>query len=259
MTIPERIISFKCHGSEMYVDSNDEGLVPSLFKGIHEQPGTKLFQKLVQPGMVFLDIGANVGYYTLMAANLMKGNGRIYSFEPSPANYELLVKNIEVNGYTTVTAVPKAVSNNLGKTEFFLDKINIGGPSLCRDNMPVTAGTIEVETTTLDDFFEREVGDTRIDLIKTDAQGAEGKIFEGAENIIENNQLTVIMEFWPFGLENMGTDPLGLLQRIQSYGFEISTIDEAGHPARCTRLPELITGIKNTGDGRNDILLLLEK
>lgn len=60
-----------------------------------------------------------------------------------------------------------------------------------------------------------------------DAQGAEGLILDGAKKIIENNKLKIIMEFWPYGLNSMGTDASDLLERMRSYGFKTGIIDEA--------------------------------
>ncbi len=257
--VPDGIISFECQGSTMFVDSSDEGLVPFLVKGVHEGPGTDLFQKLVKPGMVVLDIGANVGYYTLMAAKLMRGEGHVYAFEPAPANYELLVKNVEVNEYHNVTPINRAISNRRRKLELFLDKINFGGPSLSNKNMPIIAGSVEVETMTLDGFLEDEIGDFRVDFIKTDTQGAEGLIFEGAERTLRRNRPQIIMEFWPFGLRNMGTDPAELLRKIRDFGFTIRTIEDSGEITPCTRPQELIERCRNKAAGRGDLILLLQK
>lgn len=256
---PRGIIRISCQGSTMYVNSKDKGLVPFLVKGIHEEPLTDLIHRLIRPGMVFTDIGANIGYFTLIAARLMKGEGRIYAFEPDPNNYELLVKNIEANRYDYVTAVPMAVTNAPGKLVLFLDRINYGGSSLSRENIPQTGASIEVETTTLDHYFRNVVGDMKVDLIKVDAQGAEGLIFEGAENILRSNDLKIIMEFWPFGLENMGTDPRNLLQLFYNDGFRIKIIDEEGNGIHSTDIEKLIERCKHSSGGRGDVNLLLEK
>ncbi|MBU4490450.1 MAG: FkbM family methyltransferase, partial [Actinobacteria bacterium] len=78
---------------------------------------------------------------------------------------------------------------------------------------------MEVEADTPDGFFKDGVGDSRLDLIKIDVQGA--------EDLITSNKLKIFMEFWPAGLENVGTDPAGLLRRMQGYGFHIQHIDES--------------------------------
>jgi FkbM family methyltransferase len=209
--------------------------------------------------MVVLDIGANIGYYTLLAARLLGGSGRVISFEPVPSNYALLLRNIDVNGYKNIEAVPRAVSNTCGMTTLYLDKINFGGHSFSQENMPVTEDTVEVETTTLDNYLENEAGIEHVDFIKTDAQGAEGLIFEGAEKTLRSNDLRIMMEFWPFGLENMGTDPMSLIERIRDFGFRIQTVEDANEPRVCGNPEELIDLCRRTADGRGDIILLLDK
>jgi len=257
--VPGGVISLSCQGSVMYIDSDDQGLFPILMKGIHEGPGTNLWQQLVKPGMVVFDIGANVGYYTLMAARLTGGKGSIYSFEPVRANYKLLLRSIEANGYSNVTVIPRAISNQEGSVRLHLDRDNFGGHSLSGKNMPVTVNSVDVETTTLDHFVENEPGIDRVDLIKIDAQGAEGLIFEGAERTLRENDLGIMMEFWPFGLENVGTDPMELLERLGSFGFEINTIEDSGGLKRYRNLSEPIETCRRTADGRGDTLLFLHK
>ena len=73
--------------------------------------------------MTVVDIGANYGSYTLIASKLVGNDGRVYAFEPEPGNYDILVKNIEMNGYTNVTPIRKAVSNKQGKVRLYVDKI----------------------------------------------------------------------------------------------------------------------------------------
>jgi FkbM family methyltransferase len=81
-----------------------------------------LFKGIVKEGMVVVDIGANIGYYTLIAAKLVGKSGIVYVFEPMPSNYECLCKNIEVNGYTNVVLIQKAVSNKYGIAKVWFEK-----------------------------------------------------------------------------------------------------------------------------------------
>jgi hypothetical protein len=86
---------------------------------------------------------------------------------------------------------------------------------------------LEVESITLDRFFEKKVGDFKVNFVKMDAQGAEGLIVEGMSKIIEkNNDLKIMMEFWPSGLANMGTDPTKLLVKLKHYGFNFQRVNE---------------------------------
>src|SRR3989337_192883 len=207
---PTGIVMIIAQGSKMYVDSRDTGVAPFLLEwGIYEKYETELFKRLVKKGMVVVDIGANIGYYTLLAAHPVGDEGKVFAFEPDPYNYNLLCKNIEVNGYRNVIPVQKAVSSKSGKSELFLDKSNLGGHSLSEANVDKSA-SITVEVTSLDDYFRNT--DYKIDVIKMDVQGLEMEILEGMTNTInQNDDLKIITEFWPIGLRNSGSSPTGFL------------------------------------------------
>lgn len=258
---PKGIVLITCQGNRMYVNTElgygDIGPI-LLIKGVYEEHETELFRELIKPGMVVLDIGANIGYYTLIASKLVGDDGRVYAFEPDPKNYELLVKNIEINGYNNITPIHKAVSNKSGRIKLFIDKLSPSLSSFSKDNVLEKAGFLEVETTALDDFFGLTGGDT-VNLIKMDTQGAEGLIIEGSERLLRNNNLKIIMEFWPYGLRNVGTDPLGLLYKLQSYGFEIKPIDKTDRYTMDMGVKKIIEMCENRMNGKGHVNLLLEK
>ena len=71
------------------------------------------------------------------------------------------------------------------------------------------------------------MGDNKVNLIKMDVQGAEGFIIDGADKILRCNDLRILMEFWPKGLNNMGNNPLKMLNKLKNYGFKINVINES--------------------------------
>ena len=113
-------------GEKMYVDrgaivsKGTSTCVQALMRG-YEQLLTKLFKKEMKQGMIVVDIGAHIGYFTLLAARLVGETGRVFAFEPDPDNYSLLIKNVSVNGHDNVIPVQKAVSNKTGQVRLFLD------------------------------------------------------------------------------------------------------------------------------------------
>ena len=108
---PKRIISITCQGNKMYVDGRDKNIVPDLLsKGAYEPFETELFKKNLEKGEVVLDIGAHIGYYTLIAAKIVGNEGKVFAFEPAPDNYALLEKNVNANGYKNVILEQKAAS-----------------------------------------------------------------------------------------------------------------------------------------------------
>ncbi len=98
-------------GQKMFLDKKD--VLGLSINGVYEPLETKLVRKEVKKSDVVLDIGANIGYYTLILAKLVGKKGRVFAFEPDPTNFALLKKNISINGYKNVILVPKAVA---GKT-----------------------------------------------------------------------------------------------------------------------------------------------
>ena len=256
---PRGIILIHVQGRKMYVNTQDEAVaIPLLTEGVYEKYETKLVQELIKPGMIVLDIGANIGYYTLIAARLVGSKGIVYAFEPEANNYGLLVKNIEKNGILNVISIQKAISNKCEKKELFLAKDGALA-SLSEDNTLIQKkGSEEVEAVTLDDYFENIIGNNKVDFIKLDVQGAEGLVVEGAKEILENNNLKLTMEFWPWGIKNLGTDPLKLLHKLQNFGFKIKLVDEINQCTRHIGILRLLKNIKNAKKS-DYVNLLLEK
>ncbi len=222
---PREPVVVEFEGSKVCVDPRDVGVSLYLItEGAYEPRLTALLEQLIEPGMVVVDGGANIGCFTMLAARLVGEAGHVYAFEPAPANFALLQRGLELNGYANVTATRGALSNRAGTATLHLDRSNLGAPSLRRENVADRGGEVEVPTTSLDRFFAtRERG---VDLIKLDTQGAEGLVLEGAESLLDHDGLRIVSEFWPGGLCNMGTDPAELLRRLRDRGFEVAWLDE---------------------------------
>ena len=109
-------------GRQMFLDSNDS--LRLSINRVYEPSETKTIKTHVKKGDVVLDIGANIGYYTLIFAELVGEKGKVYAFEPDPTNFDLLRKNVEINGYRNITLIQKAVSNKNGKISFYSKKTN---------------------------------------------------------------------------------------------------------------------------------------
>jgi len=186
------------------------------------EPGTAtLTKKLLKEGMTCVDLGAGKGIYTLLAAKIVGEKGRVFAFEPAPDNFEILKRN--VRRLKNVTVIQKAISNRTGTAQLFLspsDSVShrIYGAQDGRNS-------IEVEVTTLDDFFKDK--DCKIDLVKMDIEGAEMRALEGIEKIIKQTKdLAIITEFYPKLLELSGFLPKRFLEKLTEYGFKLYLIDE---------------------------------
>ncbi len=142
----------KVHGFTLELGPvSGEGL--SLLQAYEEyEPGTQwVFRKLLRPGMNVADLGAHVGFFTLLAAGLVGLAGRVYAFEPHPENFTILKKNISLNQCTNVLAVGKAVSDRSGKVQLWGSQAS-GGHSIFKSSQSSKEG-FEVEVISLDEFL----------------------------------------------------------------------------------------------------------
>ena len=222
--------TIEVQGSKLYV--NPKGLPQSYTKTFQsyvldkgwEELTTQVFKDTVKDGDVVVDLGANIGYFTLLAARLVGKNGKVYAFEPESTNYGLLVKNIELNGYKNVIAVQKAVSNTLGKVRLFLNSKDTGAHTIYQSD--TTRKFVEVESITLDEFFKDKKH--HIDVIKMDIEGAEMAALSGMERVIKDNpHLKIFAEFYFEGIEQAGNTPREFARKLlEDHGFSIVAIGD---------------------------------
>lgn len=212
---------FDVQGHTMFLDSEDT--LKLADSGIFDPLETELFNAEIKKNDVVLDIGANIGYYTLIAAKLVGENGVVFAFEPEPTNFALLKRNVEINGYKNVILVQKAVSNKTGKVKLYLSERNLGDHRIY--NSQDGRQSIEIEAIRLDDYFKDYNG--KIDFIKMDVQGSEGGVFQGGSRVLKKNKdVKVVTEFWPVGLKRFGIDAEEYLKLIIEHGFQIYEINE---------------------------------
>jgi FkbM family methyltransferase len=250
---PSGIVMVDVQGIRMYVDSQDTEVATSLIRwGLYAKSETVLFNELIKRRMVVIDIGANIGYFTLLAARLVGEEGKVFAFEPEPYNYSLLCKNVRANGCNNVIAIQKAVFTKSGKMRLFLEKRNLGGHSLSKASILNKAGSITVEVTSLDEFFQNR--GFKIDVVKMDAEGSEMGILQGMTNLInENDNLKIITEFSPALLRGSGFSPMDFLNKLTECGFTLYEIGQRGEPINVNQ-PSAICS-----DGAKDLLCIKPK
>lgn len=222
--VPRNQLSVDAQGHKLFLDSADMGVARNLLlsRGKWEEAETHLFSSLVKEGMTVVDIGANIGYYTLLAARLVGPQGKVYAFEPSQENFALLSRNVEANGYKNVVLVPKAVCERSGTARLRLDRESSGNHSL--SGIRGEGASAEVETVSLDDFFSSV--HERIDVIKIDAEGAEVAILQGMlATLARNPDLVLFTEFFPRAIQAFGYQPEEYVRHLASFGFRIYPID----------------------------------
>lgn len=165
--------------------------------GLHELDTQRLFTKFIKPGFVIYDIGAYIGFFSLLAGSLSRPAGRVYAFEPLPDNLKRLKLHISLNGLEdAVFSIPKAVFDKTGNLPCYNfgrdDWGHIGEPISSTEKYPSEPRAI-VETISLDEFVFQE-GNPAPDLIKIDVEGREGKVLAGARQLLKKFKPVIICE-----------------------------------------------------------------
>jgi FkbM family methyltransferase len=195
-----------------------------LRDGIWEPCETKALIKLLAADTDFLDIGANIGWYTILASGALKDRGMVHAFEPDPSNFSILMENVALNKVTNASCHNAAASDHSAGGRLFLDTINKGDHRLYDSSDG--RDSVEVRTISIDEYDG--IDSSRALVIKLDTQGSEVPILRGMKKLLVNHpkEIVLICEFWPFGLERNGNSAGELIEMIASAGFEPFTIGE---------------------------------
>lgn len=196
---------------EMFLNPADRVITPLLqAHRIWEPEETRLFLESIGPGDTVIDVGANVGYYTLLASRIVGDAGRVYAFEPDPDSFAILQDNVRLLGADNVVAEQKALSDGPGTLKLYLADENKGDHRIFQvkgEDRP----SVDVEAVAFDTYF---AGKGAVHFIKIDTQGAEAAIIKGMHKTLrspKNRDLRLIIEFWPSGLAEFGADAGALL------------------------------------------------
>lgn len=192
---------------------------------------TEVFRRLCRPGDFVVDIGANIGWYSVIASRLVGRSGRVLSLEPEARNLCLLKKNIAKSGGAGQTEIFNvALGDRETRSKLFLSQNNLGGHQLFEDGAPRDFVVVKVQT--LDALFADSPH--KPTLVKSDTQGSEARIFRGGSRLLAGGWRPVfILEFWPYGLINSGDDPLKLWESLVSLGYSLYELSE-GNPKLIT-------------------------
>ncbi|MEW6602482.1 MAG: FkbM family methyltransferase, partial [Nitrospirota bacterium] len=161
---------------------------------VPEQEVTECLLDSIQPGMTILDIGANIGYMTLICSRAAGSNGQVISFEPNPIMVRELKHNLELNGIRNVLIEPVALGENQGTLCLMLPEAGKEShSSLCTNSTFQAVGEISVSVESLDSVIAR-LSLKKIDLIKIDVEGAELMVFRGAEKVLREMRPLIVFE-----------------------------------------------------------------
>jgi FkbM family methyltransferase len=221
----------KVGDSVVVLNQNDPVVCGALSLGVYEKAETRFFRSVCKPGMTFLDIGANIGYYSALALGLI-GNGRIIALEPDQENFKYLEKTVAANHAKNVTCVRKAAATENKIVTLYTSSSNRGDNRLYPNEL--CEGSAQVETCTIDSLL-KELKVPSVDLVKIDVQGFEGHVIQGMKETLTNSEhVTLLSEFWPFGLESAGSRSEEFLTGLERLGLELYELTRKGTLLRLT-------------------------
>lgn len=188
-----KIISVKGVRLELHLD--DWIQAHMYFLNHYEQEETDLVLQKLPEGGIFIDIGANVGFYSLFAAKKVGKSGKVLSFEPFPLNVQRLKRNITLNNFSQIKVVPMAIGNNSGKLDLYYSEHdqNLGTVSGFGNT---TSHSVTVDLIRLDDYIEKHTPE-RIDVIKIDIEGAEYDALLGMKQTLAKFKPAILIEISP--------------------------------------------------------------
>jgi FkbM family methyltransferase len=191
----------------------------------HEPLTSKIFKSLLKPGDVVIDVGANIGHYTLLAAAVVGPLGRIHAVECSPETLAMLSNNVSKNKLQNVLIHPFAAASERGTLTLNITAIGLSwfNPHSNWPSVPGSGTTVEVQAVPLDEIIP-----SPDNLIKIDAEGVDLDVLKGMKRTLANSpNVSIIVEWAPPLLAETGKDPLELVRWLQDASFsKISVIDE---------------------------------
>lgn len=204
-------------GFKLFVSRKDAGVGMFLrLKKEFEPLQTKIFLNSLKSGAVILDIGANIGYYTILASKKIGKRGKVFAFEPDPRSLQILKRNVDLNKCKNVTIVNSAVGKKNSFATFTLDSTNPGESSLLKNK---NGKKIKVKTTTIDSFVKKH-RIKKIDILKMDIEGTEIYALKGGEKTFKDSKnIKLFLECNRKSLSDFSFSEIDLIKTLDRLGF----------------------------------------
>jgi FkbM family methyltransferase len=221
-------------GVRLALDRADASVSIQIAEGAYEPHVEATLDRLLAPGDVFVDVGANIGYHTVRASRSVGPNGRVVAVEANTENARLIAHTIELNAITNIELVPVALSGHRGHVVFGTH-VGSNGGFLDAATSTSGRGTL-VPTFALDDL-----GLERVAVVKIDVEGAEALVIDGSTEVIRRDRPSFVMEF---SQEMTGRvsrrEPREHLDRFVDWGYSIAIIDRATSTPRRMSVDDLL-------------------
>ena len=212
------------HGFAMNLDLAEFVDRTIFCTGEWEPRETALISELLKPGDTFVDVGANIGYFTLLASRLVGATGKVIGIEANPRTFKLLEANVALNHCANVDLRHVAAGEAPGfATMVEREPGNAGGDQV---EFAAAASQTAIPVERLDAI----IGDRAVRLIKLDIEGAEAKALRGASGLLERADAPdLVFEFTPAFLAGMGDDPRALIGLLERLGYRLEAIGDSGN------------------------------
>jgi FkbM family methyltransferase len=227
-------VGFPMHNSpyRLFIPQNLHSIYFGYFDFLdHEPLTTKVFSSLLKPGAVVVDVGANIGHYTLLAAGAVGPTGRVHAIECSPVTLAVLEGNMRKNHLENVEIHPVAAAGVRGTLELNVTAIGLSwfNPHSQWPTVEGSGTTVKVPAVPLDEIISSPVH-----LVKIDAEGVDLDVLKGMKRILtDNEKISIIVEWAPPLLVEVGKDPMELPLWLKESGFnKISVLDEIHNKQR---------------------------
>jgi FkbM family methyltransferase len=207
-------------GVDLLCDAADAAVTPGLLSGHYESHLTAVFERYCTPGMTVIDVGANLGYYSLLASGLVGPSGRVIALEPNSENCRLLLSSLRLNDAANVQLLPVAADAQAGWA-YYSTHVGSNGGLIADADLLSHPGTV-VPTFRLDDLVQGPVG-----FLKMDVEGAEGRVVRGATQIIERDRPIVTTELKEEMLRRVsGSTVADYLGYFEALGYTPSVLEK---------------------------------
>jgi FkbM family methyltransferase len=247
------------NGFRFWLLYGDEFVSPPMAAGAYEPPETDFVKRHVRAGMAVLDVGANLGWFTVHLADLVGKDGRVDAFEPRSDLFDLLAKTTAENHLTNVTLHKCALGsqNSGGQMIWSLEDLNPGGTNLVPSDFTSPEVKSEpVTIRTLDSCLAHH-----IDFIKMDVEGSEPLVIAGAERILTEDKPTILIEINPSNLlrtSGISTEEFGhLVEKLNYRLYEIAADGRRGKHIKTAELSAIqaVVNVAMVAEDRADVTL----
>ena len=225
---------------QLYVHGEQDKYVSRRIReeGIWEPYETSLVLSLLRAGDVFVDVGANIGYFTVLAASVVGEGGAVFAFEPDPDNFRLLQANTGLNGlHGRVIAVEAGLAADAGDGRLFLSEDNLGDHQIYATEDGRSSLAISLYNGS--QYLAGKLA--RLDLLKVDTQGSEYQVMAGLLPLLQRLEKNprIIIELTPLSLRQAGASGRALIELLATLGQPLWIIDHIEHRLVASNAQEL--------------------